>query len=138
MFRPSLRPIFYILMSIAGVVAGYSLLTATSPHSLLRHIAPDPRDDVYIAFGASFLVFIIGFALFFLKDADQFLEIVRLNQPRIDQLRKEGSADAAIADSILGAMGIAPGRQRRLAKKKLIAYMSQTPDAGPDQTESDP
>lgn len=138
MFRPSLRPIFYILMSIAGVVAAYSLLTATSPQSLLRHLSPDPGNDVYIALGSSLLVFIIGFCLFFLKDADQFLEIVRLNQTRIDQLRKEGDTDAAIADSILGAMGIAPGRQRRLAQKKLIAYMSQTQGAGPDQTETDP
>ena len=136
----SLRPIFYILILTTGSVACYSLLTAGSPHSLLRHIAPNPANDVYIAFGSSFLVFIIAFCLFFLKDADQFLKIIELNQARIDQMRKGGKSDGAIADSILDAMGMEPGRQRRLARKKLIAYMAQggPEKAGPVEKETRP
>ena len=122
---PLLRRIIYVLMIPMGLVAMYSILNAGNPDSLLRSWIPDPAHDVYVAAVASLVVFVLGFFVFFNRDREGFRNLFRLNSERIRELRRQGQADDAIAESILNAMGSRGGRRHNLAKRKLVIYLSE-------------
>ncbi|VEN74002.1 conserved hypothetical protein [Candidatus Desulfarcum epimagneticum] len=117
-----LAPILVVCLALA---AAYSLLTAGSPDSLLRHVIENPKHDVWAAFAFSFMVFALGFWAFFSKEKERFEEMVKTNRDRILSLRQAGKTDDEIADSILDAMGAPPGQGRRAARKKLVFHMSK-------------
>ena len=117
--------IVYFLLIAVGLVAMYSLLNAGRPDSLLRAFFPDPAHDLYVAMGASLIVFMLGFVVFFNKDSEGFRNLVEMNAERIRQLRNEGRPDEEIADSILAAMGSSAGYKHNLARKKLLVYLAQ-------------
>ncbi len=115
----------YTLMVSIGLVAMYSILNAGNPNSLLRNFFPDPASDVYIAGISSFIVFVLGFVVFFTRDQEGFQNLIELNRNRIQSLRDKGKNDEEIADSILAAMGSRSGYKHNLARKKLIIYLSK-------------
>ncbi len=115
--------IVYILIIPIGLVAMYTLLTAGSPDSLLRPLFPNPRHDVYIAAVASFVVFILGFFIFFARDQQGFQHLLELNADKIRHMRAQGQSDQQIADSMLTAMGLMRGYRHKMARKKLIVYL---------------
>lgn len=117
--------IIYTLLIAVGLVAMYALLNAGRPDSLLRAVFPDPAHDLYVAMGASLIVFILGFVVFFNRDSEGFRNLIAMNADRIRQLRREGRTDEAIADSILAAMGSSAGYKHNMAKKKLVVYLAQ-------------
>ena len=117
--------IIYALMIIIGLVAMYSLLNAGNPNSLLRPIFPNPKYDLYVAMISSVLVFILGFFIFFGRDQESFRQLVALNAENIRALRTEGKKDEEIADSILAAMGSYGGYKHKMARKKLLLYLSE-------------
>lgn len=108
-----------------GLLAMYSILNAGSPDSLLRLVFPNPSSDVYIAAASSFVVFVLGFVIFYTNDREGFRHLIELNGQRIRAMRKQGSSDPEIADSILAAMGSHSGYKHNLARKKLILYLSE-------------
>ncbi|MBW1776727.1 MAG: hypothetical protein JRI76_12740 [Deltaproteobacteria bacterium] len=116
--------IVYAMMGLIGIIAMYSLLNAGNPDSLLRFVLPDPAHDLYVAMGSSLLVFILGFMVFYSRDLEGFQRLLEMNSDRIQHLRRQGKTDAQIADSLLEAMGSAGGYRHRLARKKLILYLS--------------
>jgi hypothetical protein len=115
----------YILLIAVGLLAMYALLNAGNSNSLLRSVFPDPSTDVYVAVVSSFIVFVLGFVVFFNRDSQGFQNLIEMNGERIKQLRSEGQADEAIADSILAAMGSRSGYKYNLAKKKLVIYLAE-------------
>jgi hypothetical protein len=117
--------IVYILLIAVGLLAMYALLNAGNSNSLLRSVFPDPSTDVYVAVVSSFIVFVLGFVVFFNRDSQGFQNLIEMNGERIKQLRSEGQADEAIADSILAAMGSRSGYKYNLAKKKLVIYLAE-------------
>ena len=117
--------IVYILLIAVGLLAMYALLNAGNSNSLLRSVFPDPSTDVYVAVVSSFIVFVLGFVVFFNRDSQGFQNLIEMNGERIKQLRSEGQADEAIADSILAAMGSRSGYKHNLAKKKLVIYLAE-------------
>jgi hypothetical protein len=121
----SLRTIVYTLLIGIGLLAMYALLNAGNTNSLLRSVFPDPSMDVYVAVVSSFIVFILGFVVFFNRDSQGFRNLVELNGDRVKQFRKEGRTDEEIADSILAAMGSTSGYKHNLAKKKLVIYLAE-------------
>ena len=116
--------IIYGLMVAVGLVAMYCLLNAGSPHSLLRLLWPDPTVDIYVAAGSSVMVFILGFFVFYSRDREGFRELLELNADHIRALRKKGKKNEEIANSILAAMGSSSGYRHNMARKKLIAHLS--------------
>ena len=121
----SLRTIVYTLLIGVGLLAMYALLNAGNSNSLLRSVFPDPSMDVYVAVVSSFIVFVLGFVVFFNRDSQGFRNLVELNGERVKQLRNEGRTDQEIADSILAAMGSTSGYKHNLAKKKLVIYLAE-------------
>lgn len=123
----SVITIVYILLISIGLVAMYAILNAGSSESLLRKVFPDPTMDVYVAIVSSFIVFVLGFVVFYNRDSQGFQNLIEMNADRIQESRKEGKSDAEIADSILAAMGSYKGYKHNLARKKLLVYLSQFP-----------
>jgi len=123
----------YALMGLVGIVAMYALLNAGNPESLLRPFLPDPAHDVYVAMGASFLVFVLGFVVFYNRDREGFGRLLEINRDQIRRMRRQGNSDAQIADSLLAAMGSVSGYRHNLARKKLILYLSdfKSPEQNP-------
>lgn len=117
--------ILYILMIGIGLVAMYAILNAGNPDSLLRRMFSDPAMDVYVAAGASFIVFVLGFIVFFNRDHQEIQQLLRINREKIRDLRRQGQSDGDIADAILSAMGSRGGYRHNLTRKKLTAYLSQ-------------
>ena len=115
----------YVFMILIGLVAMYALLNTGSPHSVLRHIFPDPHSDFYVAIVSSVLVFILGFVVFYSRDQESLRQLVQLNADQIRRLRRDGKRDDEIADSILAAMGSQSGYRHNLARKKLLIYLSE-------------
>lgn len=120
-----LQYIFYGVMVLISLLAMYSLLNAGNPHSLLRPLFPDPQDDIYVAMVSSALVFVFGFFVFFSRDREGFRNLVALNGDKIRALRRKRKSDEAIADEILAAMGSQGGYKHKLARRKLIIYLSE-------------
>lgn len=112
-------------MLAGGLVAMYSILNAGNPNSVLRPLFPDPSMDVYIALISSFLVFVLGFIVFFNKDREGFRYLIELNSSKIKALKKSGMKDQEIADEILQAMGSTHGFRHKMARKKLAVYLSE-------------
>lgn len=108
-----------------GLLAMYSILNAGSPDSLIRLIFPSPSSDIYVAAASSFIVFVLGFVVFYTKDREGFRHLVEMNGRRIRTMREQGSSDDEIADSILAAMGSHGGYKHNLARKKLILHLSE-------------
>ena len=121
-----IKIIIYIFMALIGFIAIYSIFNAGNPESLIRIIFPDPRTDVYIAFISSFIIFVLGFFVFYSKDQTNFKNLLEINQDKIRSLRKNGTTDNDIADSILKAMGKSSGYSYNIAKKKLMIVLSET------------
>ncbi len=112
-------------MIAIGLLAMYTLLNAGNPNSLLRYVFPNPTTDVYVASISSLIVFVLGFVVFFNRDSQGFRNLIEMNSDRIRQLRKKGTPDEEIADSILAAMGSTKGYKHNLARKKLVVYLAQ-------------
>ena len=117
--------ILYVLMIPVILLAMYTLLNAGSSDSLLRRIIPDPGYDVYVAAISSFLVFVLGFVVWHVRDLEGFGQLLAMNAARIRKLRKEGTSDEDIADSILSALQIHRKRRYKMARKKLVAYLAE-------------
>lgn len=115
----------YALMVLIGLVAMYSLLNVGNPDSLLRPLVPNPAHDFWIAIGSSLAVFMLGFVVFYSRDAEGFRQLVEINADQIRAMRKRKKSDEQIADSILAAMGSTSGYKHNLARKKLLLYLTQ-------------
>ncbi len=112
-------------MALIGFIAIYSIFNAGNPESLIRIVFPNPNIDIYIAFISSFIIFILGFLVFYLKDQTNFKNLLEINKDKIRYLRKNGKTDNYIADSILQAMGKSSGYTYNIAKKKLMIVLSE-------------
>jgi hypothetical protein len=117
--------IIYGTIIAVGLLAMYSILNAGNPESLLRHIFSNPQSDIYVAAVSSFAVFVLGFVIFFNKDREGFRNLIEMNGRRIRSMRSQGKSDGEIADSILEAMGGSRGYRYKMARKKLIIYLSE-------------
>jgi hypothetical protein len=117
--------IVYILITSVGMVALYTIFNAGSPDSLLREFLPDPRLDVYVAMASSFVVFLLGFIVFYTRDREGFKNLVKQNGKTIRKFRKKKKSENEIADSILAAMGSEKGYKHDLARKKLLIALSE-------------
>jgi len=113
------------MMVMVGFIAMYSILNAGNPNSMLRPYFPNPQYDIYVAMISSFVVFVLGFIVFFSRDREGFRQIIQLNEKKIKAMQKKGKSDDEIAESILAAMGSRPGYRARMAKRKLTAYLSE-------------
>ena len=123
MIQP-LKIVIYVLMIAIGLIAMYSILNAGNPNSLLRPYFPNPQYDVYVAMISSVSVFILGFVVFYSRDSEGFKQIIQMNEKRIRSMRKKRKSDEDIAVSILAAMGSTAGYKHNIAKRKLVAYLS--------------
>ena len=121
----SVRAAIYTTMILVGLVSMYTILNAGRPDNLLRPFLPDPAFDVYLAMGSSFLVFVLGFFVFYTRDREGFRALVELNAEKIRQMRENRISEDIIADEILAAMGITRGYRHNLARKKLILVLSE-------------
>jgi hypothetical protein len=121
----TIQYILYTITILVGLLAMYSILNAGNPESLIRNFFPNPASDIYVAGISSFVVFVLGFVVFFNKDREGFRNLIELNSRRIRSLREKGKSDTEIADSILAAMGSTSGYKHRMARKKLIIYLAE-------------
>lgn len=115
----------YVLIIAIGLLAFYTIFNAGNPESVLRSFFPEPQTDAYIALIASFLVFVLGFIVFYSRDREGFQSLIEANQERIRSMRSRKKTDEEIADSILAAMGSTGGYRHNLARKKLLLYLSE-------------
>lgn len=115
----------YVLIIAIGLLAFYTIFNAGNPESVLRSFFPEPQTDAYIALIASFLVFVLGFIVFYSRDREGFQSLIEANQDRIRSMRSRKKTDEEIADSILAAMGSTGGYRHNLARKKLLLYLSE-------------
>ena len=115
----------YVLIIAIGLLAFYTIFNAGNPESVLRSFFPEPQTDAYIALIASFLVFVLGFIVFYSRDREGFQSLIEVNQGRIRSMRSRKKTDEEIADSILAAMGSTGGYRHNLARKKLLLYLSE-------------
>jgi hypothetical protein len=121
----AIRYTIYTAMIAIGLVAMYTILNAGNPDSLLRPYVSNPATDVYIAMGSSFIVFVLGFFVFYARDREGFKNLVKLNSVKIRELRQNGVTDDIIADEILAAMGSVKGYRHNLARKKLLIVLAE-------------
>jgi hypothetical protein len=67
----------------------------------------------------------MGFVVFHARSREEFGELIERNAGRIRKLRKKGSSDEEIADSMLAALQIHHKGRYNMARKKLVAYLSE-------------
>jgi hypothetical protein len=119
------RRLLVVLLVVFMVLSFYGIFNAGSPNSLFRLLVRDPSYDVLITLiisaGVVLSVILLGTG----REASPLEHMLRANDEHIRTLRGKGHSDEQIADSFLRELGIRPGIVRRLARRRVLRYLSR-------------
>jgi hypothetical protein len=123
--KPILRWMLYILLCLCVLSAGYAILTAGSPHSVLRIVVADPAYDVTIALVLSIAAALLGLFSRSFSRPDGLARLLEMNAAHVRELRTAGMKDGEIADSLLEHLGSRGGLLHRYARRRLLRHLSR-------------
>jgi hypothetical protein len=122
--KDSVRKTLWILLAVLLLLCFYAIFFAGNPNSLFRLLIEDPRYDVLITLvlGASIFALVVVLTATRQSALRHLLEI---NVDYIRELRRKGRSDGEIADSFLSELGSRGGFLHRLAKRRVLRYLSK-------------
>ena len=124
-YKSALRLALYILVGLLLLLTFYGIFNAGNPNSIFRLVVKDPGYDVTITVALA----VVSFALILLLTAgggqSRLFHLLKVNQDHIQSLRRRGKSDDFIADSFLSELGVKSGILYRLAKRRVLRYLSK-------------
>ena len=123
--KPGLRILLYVLLVILLLLTFYGIFNAGNPKSLFRLVAKDPAYDVTITVGLAVCLFAVVLLMTTRGGQNRLRHLLEINADHIRELRRKGRSDAYIADSFLSELGVKSGILHRLAKRRVLRYLSR-------------
>ncbi len=118
-----LRTVLYILLVILMLLTLYSIFNTGNPNSIFRIFVKSVDYDFVITLSLAATVFVLVVLLTLGKD--NLTHLLEINGEQIRALRSKGQSDDDIAESFLSELGAKPGIVYRLAKRRVLRYLSK-------------
>jgi hypothetical protein len=123
--KPALRIGLYVLLVLLVLLTFYGIFNAGNPNSLFRLVVKDPAYDITITVGLAVCLFAVVVLLTASGGQNRLRHLLEINADHIRELRRKGRSDAYIADSFLSELGVKSGILYRLAKRRVLRYLSR-------------
>jgi hypothetical protein len=123
--KSALRLALFILVILLLLLTFYGIFNAGNPNSIFRLVIKDPSYDITITVALA----VVSFALIMVLTAgggqSRLRALLEVNRDHIESLRRKGKSDAFIADSFLSELGVKSGILYRLARRRVLRYLSK-------------
>jgi len=123
--KPSVRLVLYVLLAVLLLFTLYSIFNTGNPKSLFRLVVKDPAYDLVITVGLAFCVAVLVILITASREQSSLEHLLEINIEFIRQLRGKGRSDEQICDSFLSRIGSRGGMLHRLAKRRVLRYLSK-------------
>ncbi|UCF97766.1 MAG: hypothetical protein JSV89_21760 [Spirochaetaceae bacterium] len=124
-FRPALRLSLYVLLVVLMLLTLYAIFNAGNPNSLFRLLVKDPSYDIAITVALAVCSFALVLLLTLGGGQNRLRHLLEINAGHIQDLRRKGKSDLFIAESFLSELGVKSGILYRLAKRRVLRYLSK-------------
>jgi hypothetical protein len=113
------------LLGVFSLLAFYAIFNTGNPNSLFRYIVKDTSYDLVFTLGFGLVVGALVILITATRDESGLTHLLEINTEYIYELRQKGKTDMEIADSFLSKMGSRQGLLHRLAKRRVLRYLSK-------------
>jgi len=103
----------------------YAIFNAGNPNSLFRLVIKDPSYDIAVTVALAVGAFVLVLVLTMGSPQNRLRHLLEINAEHIQLLRQKGKSDAFIAESFLSELGAGSGLLYRLAKWRVLRYLSK-------------
>ena len=115
----------FVLLGVFSLLAFYAIFNTGNPNSLFRYIVKDTSYDLVFTLGFGLVVGALVILITATRDESGLTHLLEINTEYIYELRQKGKTDMEIADSFLSKMGSRQGLLHRLAKRRVLRYLSK-------------
>ena len=123
--KSALRLVLSVLVIVLLLLTFYGIFNAGNPNSIFRLVIKDPSYDITITVALA----VVSFALIMVLTAgggqSRLRALLEVNRDHIESLRRKGKSDAFIAESFLSELGVKSGILYRLARRRVLRYLSK-------------
>jgi hypothetical protein len=119
------RLVMFILLVVFSLLAFYAIFNTGNPNSLFRLIIKDASYDLVVTLGLGLSIGILVILITATRESSSLTHLLDINSDYIRELRRKGKTDIEIADSFLSKMGSKDGLLHRLAKRRVLRYLSK-------------
>ena len=119
------RIVMFILLGIFSLLAFYSIFNTGNPDSIFRLIIKDSSYDLAITLGLGLVIGALVILITATREDTGLTHLLDINTEYIHELRRNGRTDMEIADSFLKQIGSRQGLLHRLAKRRVLRYLSK-------------
>ena len=123
--KRSTRVFLYVLLAVFMVFTLYSIFNTGNTRSLFRLIIPNPAYDLVITVGLALCVGVLVILITASREQNSLEHLLEINTEYIYELRRKGRTDMEIAESFLQQIGSRQGLLYRLAKRRVLRYLSK-------------
>jgi hypothetical protein len=123
--KRSWRTVFFVLLGIFAVLTFYAIFNTGNPNSIFRLIVEDTSFDLFITVGLAVVVGALVILITATREESNLSHLLQVNEDYIRQLRRKGKTNAEIAESFLSELGSRSGILHRLAKRRVLRYLSK-------------
>jgi hypothetical protein len=123
--KRSTRNLLYVLLIVIMLLTLYSIFNTGNPESLFRVVVSDPAYDLVITVGLAVCVGVLVILITASREHNSIEHLLDINSEYIHELRSKGKTDMEIAESFLRQMGSRAGLLHRLAKRRVLRYLSK-------------
>ena len=119
------RVVMFILLGIFSLLVFYAVFNTGNPNSLFRLIIKDPSYYLFITVVLGLVVCSLVIVITATREGSSLTHLLEINNDYIRELRRKGRTDMEIADSFLNKLGSKEGLLHRLAKRRVLRYLSK-------------
>jgi len=119
------RIVLFILTALLMLLTLYAIFNAGNPNSLFRLVIKDPSYDIAVTVALAVGAFVLVLVLTMGSPQNRLRHLLEINAEHIQLLRQKGKSDAFIAESFLSELGAGSGLLYRLAKWRVLRYLSK-------------
>lgn len=119
------RLVMFILLGFFSLLVFYAVFNTGNPNSLFRLVVRDPSYDLLITVALGVVVGALVIIITATREGSSLTHLLEINNDYIGELRSKGRTDMEIADSFLEKLGSKAGLLHRLAKRRVLRYLSK-------------
>jgi len=119
------RLVMFILLGFFSLLVFYAVFNTGNPNSLFRLVVRDPSYDLLITVALGVVVGALVIIITATREGSSLTHLLEINSGYIGELRSKGRTDMEIADSFLEKLGSKAGLLHRLAKRRVLRYLSK-------------
>jgi hypothetical protein len=119
------RLVMFILLGFFSLLVFYAVFNTGNPNSLFRLVVRDPSYDLLITVALGLVVGALVIIITATREGSSLTHLLEINNDYIGELRSKGRTDMEIADSFLEKLGSKAGLLHRLAKRRVLRYLSK-------------